>query len=156
MSTTFNESLPATPVATFGSRPPPPRAVVADGDVHVRRRVGAILRYAGYAVEECADGAALLDAIAEIAKRRAAGVFERLDVVFCALNVSKFGGLCVLESLTLAGWDVPFVLMSDGSDVEMWHRVRGLRASGFLQKPFSAASLLTMVDALAPVSADDD
>jgi CheY-like chemotaxis protein len=156
MSTTFSASFPASPVSPIaGARVPPPRVVIADGDGRSRRRMRAVLAYAGYVVEECGDGAALLDVIADIARRRAAGAFERLDLVFCALDVSKFGGLCVLESLTLAGWDVPFVLMSDDADRGASRRASVLRASGVLRKPFSAASLLAVVEALAPVSTDD-
>ena len=156
MSSTFTASFPASPVSPLGgARVPPPRVVIADGDFHSRRRMRAILAYAGYVVEECGDGATLLDVIADIARRRAAGAFERLDLVFCALGLSKFGGLCVLESLTLAGWDVPFVLMTDGAEPGTSHRASGLRASGVLQKPFSAASLLAVVEALAPVATDD-
>ncbi len=165
MSSTFEPGLrfgapssaafPLSPVSPVAGAPPPPRVVIADGDVRSRRRMRAVLTYAGYVVEECGDGATLLDVIADIARRRAAGAFERLDLVFCALDLSKFGGLCVLESLTLAGWDVPFVLISDDTDRSSSRRAGGLRASGVLQKPFSAASLLAVVEALAPTFAHD-
>jgi two-component system chemotaxis response regulator CheY len=118
----------------------PPRILVADDSMMVRRQVTSALVDAGYAVIETADGA---DAHRKLT--------PDLALVICDLNMPKMNGMELLERIhadpTLAV--VPFVMLTTEARPKIVDRARALGAKAWLIKPFKADVFLTVVDKLA-------
>jgi DNA-binding response OmpR family regulator len=110
---------------------------VADDDDDIRTLVGELLRRAGYAVHEAADG------------REALRTFhaERPDLVILDVSMPELDGFQTLERIRELS-EVP-VLMLTAKAAEA-DRVRGLRggADDYVAKPFARNELLARVEAL--------
>ena len=111
--------------------------LVADDDDDIRTLLGELLRRAGYAVHEVADGRAALRTFHA----------ERPDVVILDVSMPELDGWETLERIRELS-DVP-VLMLTAKAAEA-DRVRGLRggADDYVSKPFAREELLARVEAL--------
>jgi DNA-binding response OmpR family regulator len=112
--------------------------MVVEDDESLRALLAHYLRGEGYAVEEIADGAAALRAIAA---RRAAG--EPPGVVLLDLMLPRVSGLSVLERLAAEAADVPVVAMSVYDPLLL--AASRIGAQSMLFKPFDLEQLLPVV-----------
>lgn len=93
-----------------------PRVLLAEAQPGLRRRVCRALREAGHEVTELADGAALWNELRlrndprepDDPYSEAAGA---VDLVVCAVELPRLGGLEVLAQLRARGWSTPVVLI---------------------------------------------
>ena len=111
---------------------------VVEDDAAIRRGLVDSLRFAGYEVLECADGASA---------RRTLGNAE-LDLVLLDVVLPGLDGLDYLPELRRARPTLPVILVTArGAEAD---RVRGLRtgADDYVVKPFSMRELLLRVRAL--------
>ena len=112
--------------------------VVVEDEDAIRRGIADVLTFAGYQVQEAADGAAGLT------EARRAGV----DLILLDLLLPKMNGFDVLSELRITNPSLPVIILTArGSEDD---RVRGLRggADDYVVKPFSARELLARVDAV--------
>ena len=118
--------------------------LVVEDDAPIRRGLCDALRYAGYAVEECATGdEALATAYA------ASPDLLLLDVLLPGKN-----GFEILRELRVSHPQLPVIMLTARGAEE--DRVRGLKlgADDYVVKPFSATELLARVEAVLRRSAE--
>ena len=102
-----------------------PKFLVVDDEKEVCEAFEAALSQNGYSVQSCTSGARAI----EIFRR------ERVDLVFCDLNLAGLNGLKVLESMkALDPWAVIIMVTAYGSIETATHALR-LGAYDFLEKP---------------------
>jgi DNA-binding response OmpR family regulator len=120
------------------------KILVVEDDAPIRRGLCDALRYAGYAVEECATGAAALATACA-----AAPDLLLLDVVLPGRN-----GFEILQELRASHPQMPVIMLTARGAEE--DRVRGLKlgADDYVVKPFSATELLARVEAVLRRSAE--
>ena len=114
------------------------RIVLVEDDPRIARKVAAVLKNAGYAVDQVADG--------EEAWFR--GDTEEYDLAVLDLGLPKMDGLAVLRKWRSSGRDLPvLILTARGAWAE---RVEGIDAGAddYLAKPFAMEELLARVRAL--------
>lgn len=111
------------------------RVLIADDSKVVRRMVGLLLRRAGFEVIEAPDGRAALCAAEE----------REPDVVITDLNMPELGGFELIERLrslsTFANRPILVLTTKNDADHRRQARLRG--ATGWIDKPFDEAELLT-------------
>jgi len=112
------------------------RILVADDDDSLRETLVEILRFEGYEVEAARDGRqAVLSATR-----------SRPSVVLLDMRMPILDGWQVARQLAALGVNVPIVVMSAQVDAEA--AARGLRAAGWLEKPFKLEELLPTIGRL--------
>ena len=113
------------------------RVLVIDDDADIRSLVAELLRRAGLAVEEAADGRAGLRALHK----------SPPDLVVLDVSMPELDGWATLERIRDLT-DVP-VMMLTARDTEL-ERVRGLQAGAddYIVKPFGRQELIARVHAL--------
>jgi putative nucleotidyltransferase with HDIG domain len=115
-----------------------PKVLVVDDDDAVRSLVAVMLD--GYASE--IQGAGSVDsAVCCLAQ-------HDFDVVVCDMYMPEAHGLELIKKINEQQRDVAFVVMTGGPDLPDVIAALRLQAAGFLEKPFSKAQL---VDVLEPV-----
>jgi EAL domain-containing protein (putative c-di-GMP-specific phosphodiesterase class I) len=105
--------------------------LVVDDDAHMRRVMDRILRHAGYAVEQAADGAVALDAV----KR------SRFDAVLTDIEMPAIDGIGLLRAVREHDVDLPVVLITGNPAVETAIQALELGALRYLVKPVDAIQL---------------
>jgi FixJ family two-component response regulator len=70
--------------------------------------------------------------------------------VLLDLTMPRMDGVEVLRKLRALCPDVPVVVMSGYSEIDMARRFEGMGVNGFLQKPFLARDILTLVSRMVP------
>ncbi len=120
------------------------KILVVEDDAPIRRGLCDALRYAGYAVEECATG----DAALAIACAASPDLLL-LDVLLPGKN-----GFEILTELRSSHPQLPVIMLTARGAEE--DRVRGLKlgADDYVVKPFSASELLARVEAVLRRSAE--
>src|SRR6266498_5235272 len=111
--------------------------LVIDDDADIRALVAELLRRAGLAVEEAADGRAGLRALHQ----------SPPDLVVLDVTMPELDGWATLERIRDLS-DVPVLMLTArGGELDT---VRGLRAGAddYLSKPFGRQELLARVEAL--------
>lgn len=118
--------------------------LVVEDDEAIRRGVTDALKFTGYAVEECADGALAADL----------AVSARPDLVLLDVLLPGMDGFAVLKQLRRASAQLPVIMLTARGTEE--DRVRGLKlgADDYVVKPFSASELLARVEAVLRRSAE--
>jgi signal transduction histidine kinase/CheY-like chemotaxis protein len=114
--------------------------LVIDDESVVRETARCALERAGYSVTVAEDGAEAVRLF-----RACAADF---DVVLLDLTMPLMSGQETLESLRAIRADVPVILSSGYSEDEASRRVGGGKLAGFLQKPYTAARLCRMLQAV--------
>jgi EAL domain-containing protein (putative c-di-GMP-specific phosphodiesterase class I) len=97
----------------------------------MRRVMDRILRHAGYAVEQAADGAVALDAV----KR------SRFDAVLTDIEMPAIDGIGLLRAVREHDVDLPVVLITGNPAVETAIQALELGALRYLVKPVDAIQL---------------
>jgi len=120
------------------------RILVIEDDAPIRRGLCDALRFAGYAVDECATGDTALAAICA-----ASPDLLLLDVVLPGKS-----GFDILQELRGSHPQLPVIMLTARGTEE--DRVRGLKlgADDYVVKPFSATELLARVEAVLRRSAE--
>ncbi len=120
------------------------RILVVEDDAPIRRGLVDALRFAGYAVEECATG----DGAVEMACAVSPDLLL-LDVVLPGKD-----GFAILDELRASHPQMAVIMLTARGAEE--DRVRGLKqgADDYVVKPFSATELLARVEAVLRRSAE--
>jgi DNA-binding response OmpR family regulator len=119
-------SLPPSP-------PPPPSILIVDDSAPTTRGLGGLFRQAGYLPSTFSKG---LEAIAFAEHSRPAGAI--VDV-----HLPDISGLLVSRRLReILGPDVPIVVLSGDTSMEVLNSLPHAGATYFFQKPVSGAMLL--------------
>jgi DNA-binding response OmpR family regulator len=119
-----------------------PRILLAEDDTEMRSLVGSALRLDGYDVVEASDGGRMLVHLAS-----AYGGGEpraTYDLLISDIRMPVCSGLQILESLRLAHWKTPAILMTAFGDDKTRSRALDLGAILFA-KPFDVDDLRTAV-----------
>ncbi|MCG3122860.1 MAG: Alkaline phosphatase synthesis transcriptional regulatory protein SphR [Phycisphaerales bacterium] len=120
------------------------KVLVVEDDAAVRRGIVDALMFAGYDVQEAADGKAGL----------AAAVSGGIDLVLLDILMPKMSGLEVLEVLRRQAASLPVIFLTARGLEE--DRVQGLRAGAddYIVKPFGPREMLARVEAVLRRSAE--
>lgn len=111
---------------------------IVDDDTSVRRSVSFALTTAGFSVRAFASGQDFLDAADTLAP----------GCVLLDLRMPDLGGLAVLRELGKRQRRFPVVTITGYGDVETAVSAMKLGSRDFLEKPFSDAALLSVLDAV--------
>ena len=132
MSPTFSSQSPgAEPVPSLS--PAPPSILIVDDNPPTTRGLGGLLRQAGYLPASFHKG---LDAIAFAEQTRPAGAI--VDI-----HLPDISGLLVSRRLRdILGPEVPIVVLSGDTSMEVLNSLPHVGATYFFQKPVSGAKLL--------------
>ncbi len=117
-----------------------PRILLAEDDDDMRSLVAAALRDDGHEVVEAGDGGRLL---VHLARAYGAKTMS-YDLLVSDVKMPVCSGLQILESLRLARWPTPVILMTAFGDEQTRARAEGLGAVMFM-KPFDMDDLRTAV-----------
>jgi DNA-binding response OmpR family regulator len=128
------------------------RVLVADDDAAMRRMVTTALCRHGLEVYEAESGEELLWATQSMVL--SAWPWDGFDLLITDLRMPGLSGLDVLRKLRESSFTGPVVLMTAFPDAAVASEAARLR-SWLLPKPFSLASLSTLVLALLEPSLDD-
>lgn len=118
--------------------------LVVEDDDAIRRGVRDALAFAGYRVEEAADGVSALERI----------LSARPDMVLLDVVLPGIDGFEILRQTRAACPQLPVIMLTARGTEE--DRVHGLRsgADDYVVKPFSATELLARVEAVLRRSAE--
>jgi DNA-binding response OmpR family regulator len=120
------------------------KILVVEDDAAIRRGLVDALRFAGYAVEECATGDRAVDAACAMSP-----ALLLLDVILPGKD-----GFAILDELRASHPQMAVIMLTARGAEE--DRVRGLKlgADDYVVKPFSATELLARVEAVLRRSAE--
>jgi two-component system cell cycle sensor histidine kinase/response regulator CckA len=146
LGTTFKVYLPKCDAVEEALAPTPHREaprrgtetiLLVEDDTALRRMAAAILRRVGYRVIEAADGAEAL--------RRAQDGATTFDLVVSDMVMPTMSGRELVNRLHELRPHVPSLLMSGYTRDSMVHSADLSVAASFIEKPFTAESLMTKV-----------
>jgi len=115
--------------------------LLIDDDDDVRQVCELMLKMSGMRVVSCGSGAAGIEHITENP--------SRFDVVLLDMSMPEMGGEAVLRALRSIEPDLPAVLMSGFSAVNLHSVLSDLAVQGFVQKPFRPDQVVAAVRAAA-------
>jgi DNA-binding response OmpR family regulator len=121
-----------------------PCVIVAEDDPNLRNLVSNTLTVEGYDVLGAASGREAAE-ILENATRIAWST-EAIDLVIADVRMPQMTGLALLEMLRVAGWPIPFVLMTAFPDDEI-RTLASVYDVPLLEKPFTLDELRRVVRA---------
>ena len=110
----------------------------------MRRLVAAVLRRAGFVVEELGDGAELLAR----ADRLRGSMGRRPAVVVMDNHMPEVHGLDAIAALRALGVQVPVIIITAFGDAQIHARARTLGVAAVFDKPFDLDALSTFATAL--------
>jgi two-component system chemotaxis response regulator CheY len=113
-----------------------PRVLLVDDSGLARRSTRRLLEQAGYEVVEAEDGLSALERFA----------VDRPDVVLLDLVMKGMYGLDVLEKLREMDPAARVIVVSADVQTSSRELVQAAGASGFINKPFAAADVLSMIE----------
>jgi PAS domain S-box-containing protein len=116
--------------------------LVVDDEASLRTFARDVLECTGFEVREAADGREGLDLFSQH--------HEEIVGVLLDLTMPRMDGVEVLRELRRRQPDVPVLVMSGYSELEVSQRFAGMGASGFIQKPFHARDLIARLWELVP------
>ena len=111
------------------------KVLVCDDDPAVCEIISAMLRDAGYEVQEEYDGTQALEDLRE----------GRHEVMILDYMLGKTNGLDILQKACQVDHEVRIIMMSGYQSDDLPKRAKELGASGFLPKPFLMQELLNVV-----------
>ncbi len=113
--------------------------LIVDDDIHQRQSLRDVLEYAGYAVEEAADGKVALEVLSQ----------RRVDLMLLDLDMPRLPGIEVLRRAASEHPEVQTVIISGKGTIQTAVQATKLGAYDFLEKPLEAErTLLTVRNAL--------
>ena len=116
--------------------------LLIDDDDDVRHVCELMLKSSGMQVVSCSSGPAGITLITEHP--------HRFDVVLLDMSMPDMGGEAVLRALRSVNPELPAVLMSGFSAVNLHAVLADLAVQGFVQKPFRPDQVVSAVRAAAP------
>jgi DNA-binding response OmpR family regulator len=116
---------------------PPGRVLVVDDEDHVASMLKEAVRYFGYAVELALSGEEALQAFP---------VFQP-DVVLLDFTLPGMSGAMTLESLHALDPQVPVIMLTGNTDVEVARRLLDQGAFDYIAKPFQLERLRHVLEA---------
>ena len=130
------------------SRPPIAFArrhvLLAEDDADLRAMLTEILEADGFEVTAAPDGRTMLIRLSAVSR----GELPRPELILMDLRMPGRSGLELLAALTLAGWDVPVVLMTAFADDGIRTYARELGAVAVIEKPFDLDALREVLRAM--------
>lgn len=136
------EELAAAAAMNAGHRPP--RILLAEDDVEMRRYLAQAFRKSKFEVVEAEHGNAVLDYIVEAV---VAGTGLDFDAVVTDIRMPGADGLRVLSALRSQRRDLPVVLITAFGNPETHEEARLRGARAVIDKPFEFHELLAVVRA---------
>ena len=117
------------------------KVLAVDDSRTLRDMLSDCLTKAGHDVRTARDGAEALEALREYMP----------DIVITDLNMPVMDGLDFIEAARAeaAGRDLPLLLLTTETGIELKERARRIGATGWLTKPFNSDQILSLVDQLA-------
>jgi len=115
------------------------RVLLAEDDSELRALIAQALRGDGYQVLEVADGAALVDRLAEAVS--ADGSLDGFDLVVSDIRMPGFTAIDVLSAMRPFLARTPVVLITAFGDARTHERAKKLGASAVIDKPFDLDEL---------------
>ena len=127
----------------------PPRLLLAEDDVEMRRMLAQLLRRDGYEVVECPDGVRLLDHLSTFLGRTK---LKEFDLVISDIRMPGLTGLEVIGGLHQMRGFPPTILMTAFGDPETHAQARQIGVVAMFDKPFDTFDLLAKVRETVPLS----
>jgi FixJ family two-component response regulator len=112
---------------------------VVDDDLSISRMLSRVLMSEGFEVESYTSAEDFLKS----------GLLSESECLILDISLPGMTGVELQQQLLEKGSNVPIVFMSADADEHVQRRVRTAGAVGFLRKPFSLDSLLTLVRSVA-------
>jgi DNA-binding response OmpR family regulator len=125
----------------------PPRILLAEDDVEMRKMLSWSLEKAGYEVVECQNGNSLMKHLRLI---DTATIPQSFDLIISDIRMPGFTGLQVLESAMELGDFPPFILITAFPDEEIKEKVQRQYAVEMFEKPFNVDDLIARIDQIVP------
>ncbi len=130
--------------AEASSGPEPPVIFVVDDDSHIRELIRSVLEEEGWTVEDYADCEAFLEAYRP----------GREGCLLVDAYLPGMSGLELLQRLNDAGDQLPAIMITGNSDVQMAVQAMKAGASDFIEKPIGRGELLASVERALEQSRD--
>jgi DNA-binding response OmpR family regulator len=115
---------------------PPPRILVVEDDVLIRKLNTRLLLGSGYEVDAAADGAAAWRALNA----------DNYDLVITDNNMPKVSGVELLKKLRAARMALPVIMATGAFPHEEFTRCPWLQPAATLLKPYTPAEMLSTVE----------
>jgi two-component system chemotaxis response regulator CheY len=112
--------------------------LVVDDSCAVRQHVSIVLKRAGFAMAEAADGR---EGLAMVDSGR------QIDMVICDINMPNMNGLEMVEKLKgkAENKSLPILMLTTEGQASLVRRARQAGAVGWIVKPFDAKQLVQTV-----------
>lgn len=120
-----------------------PRILIAEDDRELRRLIAEGLREDGYEVIEAESGTELLERLS--ASVALGGVERTPSLIVSDIRMPGVTGIEVLEDLSGAELNIPFIVITAFGDRETHDAAARLGASAMLDKPFRLKDLRRVV-----------
>jgi DNA-binding response OmpR family regulator len=115
---------------------PPPRILVVEDDVLIRKLNTRMLLHAGYAVDAAMDGAAAWQVLSA----------HSYDLLITDNNMPKVSGIELLKKLRAARMALPVIMATGAFPHEEFTRCPWLQPAATLLKPYTPAEMLSTVE----------
>lgn len=121
----------------------PRRVLAVDDSKTMRGMLSSTLAEAGFDVVEAEDGLKALDALAS----------SRFDLVITDVNMPNLDGVSLIRHVRACGRHIglPVLVLTTESSDEAKATGRAAGATGWIVKPFSPDTLLTIVNKVCPM-----
>ncbi|MBQ8637612.1 MAG: response regulator [Lachnospiraceae bacterium] len=106
------------------------RVIIADDEIHVRRRLAEKIDWAGYGVKDvvlCSDGDEIIEAMKE----------KGGDLIITDIRMARVDGIEAVREVRKQFPRVPVIMMSAYDDKEYLKSALDLQVRGYLEKPFT-------------------
>ena len=119
--------------------------LVVDDSSTVRRNVSIVLKRAGFAMAEAADGQ---EGLAIVDSNR------NIDMVICDINMPIMDGLEMVEKIKSKpeNKSLPILMLTTEGQIALIKRAKQAGAVGWIVKPFDATQLVQTVNHLTGLS----
>lgn len=114
-------------------------ALVVDDTKNIRKLLKTCLQLKGFNVYEAASGAEALETV----------MSKSLDIAFIDIKMTEMSGTEVLKKIRAMGLSFPVVIMTAFPTIKNAVDCTKLGAVAYLQKPFSADKISSLVDTLS-------
>jgi two-component system, chemotaxis family, sensor histidine kinase and response regulator PixL len=128
-------------LSVIAERTQPPRILVIDDSINVRRYLAAMLEKAGYEVEQARDGQ-------EAVEKLIGGLV--VQAAICDVEMPRLDGYGVLETLRAdEAWEsLPIVMLTSRNSEKHRSLAMNLGASAYFSKPYTEPELLATLESL--------
>jgi DNA-binding NtrC family response regulator len=131
------------------SKPRPPRILLAEDDLEMRRFLAESLRGAGYEVVEVENGFGVMD---YIAARLIAGTGIDIGLVVSDIRMPGVDGLRLLSGFHSHDSSLPVILITAFGNPETHAEAKRRGALAVMDKPFDVDELLALIRRVLPLA----